>query len=231
STEPTLREDGTLTTLGEYVGRMKDGQEAIYFIAGDNRDVLLSSPHLEAFQAKGYEVLLLTDPVDEIWANGDIEYQGRRLRSVARGVVELGSEDERKATEAQREEGEKEFAAVITAIKELLSDRVSEVRLSNRLTNSPVCLVSGENDMSPQMAKIFRAMGQEAPKTKRIMELNPEHPILQKLKAVVASGDSSETIGQYAELLYGQAMLAEGAVPDEPARFSRLIADLMVKAN
>jgi molecular chaperone HtpG len=218
----------TLTTLGEYVGRMKEGQDAIYFITGDNRDVLLKSPHLEAFLAKGYEVLLLSDPVDEIWAGNDIEYQGRKLRSVARGTVELGSEAERRIEEEKLAEGRKEFGEVLSAIQEHLKDHVSEVRLSTRLTSSAVCLVSGEHDMSPQMAKLFRAMGQAAPQTKRIMELNAEHPLLRTLQSIVASGGEGGKLGQYAELLYGQALLAEGAVPEDPVRFSRLVADLMV---
>jgi molecular chaperone HtpG len=231
STEPTHQSEGTLTTLGEYVHRMKEGQEAIYFISGDNRDVLLKSPHLEAFSAKGYEVLLLSDPVDEIWANGEIEYQGRKLRSVTRGAAEIGSEEERKAEEAKREEGQREFGAVLTAIGEHLKENVSEVRLSNRLTSSAVCLVSGEHDMSPQMAKLFRAMGQDAPKSKRIMELNPDHPLLRTLQSIVASRSGDPIVGEYAELLYGQALLAEGSIPDDPARFSRLVAELMVKAG
>lgn len=230
TTEPTLRAEATLSTLGEYLGRMKEGQEAIYYISGDNRDVLLKSPHLEAFEARGYEVLLLSDPVDEIWAGGgEIEFQGHKLRSVSRGAVELGSEEERKAEETKREKGQREFGPVLAALQEKLAEHVSEVRLSNRLRSSAVCLVSGEHDMSPQMAKIFRAMGQEAPKSKRIMEFNPEHPILRTLQALVAGGDAK--IAEYAELLYGQAMLAEGAVPEDPARFSKLVADLMVSAS
>ena len=231
TTDPALRADAKLTTLGEYVARMKEGQEAIYFISGDNRDVLLQSPHLEAFDAKGYEVLLLSDPVDEIWANGEIEYQGRRFRSIARGAVDLGSEEERKADEAKREEGAREYADVLGALQKQLDENVSEVRLSSRLRSSAVCLVSGEHDMSPQMAKLFRAMGQEAPKSKRIMELNPDHPILRTLQSIVGAEGAEATLADYAELLYGQALLAEGVVPDDPVRFSRLVADLMVKAG
>lgn len=231
STDEALRAEGRLTTLGEYVGRMKEGQDAIYFISGDNRDVLQSSPHLEAFNAKGYEVLLLSDPVDEIWANNEITYQGRSLRSVARGAVELGSEEERRQTDAKRQEAERELGPVLAAIKEHLSESVSEVRLSSRLTSSAVVLVSGEHDMSPQMAKIFRAMGQEAPPTKRIMELNADHPVLATLQQIVAADAGSPRVGEFAELLHGQALLAEGSVPPDPARFSRLVADLMVKAG
>lgn len=231
STDPARVADGTLSTLGEYVGRMNESQSAIYFISGDNRDVLLSSPHLEAFQAKGYEVLLLTDPVDEIWANGDVVFRGHPLKSIARSGVDLGTDDERKESEARREQSERDFAAVLATIREHLSESISEVRLSNRLTSSAVCLVSGEHDMSPQMAKIFRAMGQDAPKTKRIMELNPAHPVLEKLRSLVEAASDPDTIASYADLLYGQALLAEGAVPEDPARFSRLVADLMVKAG
>ena len=221
---------GELTSLNDYAGRMKEGQKEIYYITGESRDVLEQSPHLEAFAAKGYEVLILTDPVDEIWTSGDLKYQEKPLKSAARTAAELGSEEERKEAESKRQEGLRQYGAVLMALQEQLEDRVKEVRLSNRLTTSAVCLVADEHSVSPQLEKIMRAMGQEVPKSQRILELNPEHPLLAKLHETFERERNSAALGDYADLLYGQALLAEGSVPSDPARFSRLVADLMVKA-
>ncbi len=128
------------TTLAEYVERMKDGQEQIFYATGQSREQLLKSPHLEAFRAKGYEVLLLTDPVDEIWVGSVPEFDGKPLQSVAKGEVDLGSEEEK--SEAEREEQVKEFAELLAWLKETLGDHVAEVRLSTRLTESPACLIT-----------------------------------------------------------------------------------------
>ena len=134
--------DEELTTLAEYVERMKDGQEQIFYATGESREQLLKSPHLEAFKAKGYEVLLLTDPVDEIWVGSVTEFDGKPLQSVAKGEVDLDSEDEKAAHEAERQEQERDFADLLTWLKETLSDHVKEVRLSTRLTESPACLIT-----------------------------------------------------------------------------------------
>jgi molecular chaperone HtpG len=210
---------------------MKEGQDAIYYIAGDNRDVLIASPHLEAFTERGIEVLLLTDPVDEIWTTSGVEFQGKALRSVARADVSVAGDAEKGEEHAKREELSREFADLLSSLQARLDDRVREVRLSSRLKTSPVVLVTGEHDLSPQMAKIFKAMGQEAPASKRVMELNPDHPIAQRLLETHRKDPNDPLIGDYAELLFGQAMLSEGAIPDDPSRLSRLIAELMTKAH
>jgi molecular chaperone HtpG len=219
-----------LTSLKEYIARMKEGQENIYYITGDDRMVLENSPHLEAFRQKGYEVLLLADPVDGIWTTTDAEFDGRAFRSAARGMVELGTEEEKREAEEKRSEGQREFGAVLMAIQENLNDRIKEVRLSSRLTSSAVCLVADEHDLSPQMERLMRAMGQEVPHAKPIMELNPDHPLLARMQALYQKDALSRILADYAELLYGQAALAEGMQVPDPARFSRLVADLMVKA-
>lgn len=218
------------TTLPEYVERMKEGQEQIFYATGESREQLLKSPHLEAFRAKGYEVLLLTDPVDEIWVGSVPEFDSKRLQSVAKGEVDLDSEDEK--SQAEREEQQKEFADLLAWLKETLSDHVSEVRLSKRLTDSPACLITPTFGMTPALARMYRASGQAVPMGKRILELNPTHPLVIGLQhAHQAGGDDTQMrrLAETAELLYGTALLAEGDVPDDPAKFAELLTDRLVR--
>ena len=149
--------DEELTTLAEYVERMKDGQEHIFYATGGSREQLLKSPHLEAFKAKGYEVLLLTDPVDEIWVGSVTEFDGKPLQSVAKGEVDLDSKDEKAAHEAERQEQERDFADLLTWLKETLSDHVKEARLSTRLTESPTSLITDTFGITPALARMYRA--------------------------------------------------------------------------
>ncbi|HOE65564.1 MAG TPA: molecular chaperone HtpG [Candidatus Hydrogenedentes bacterium] len=220
--------DASLTSLEDYVARMKSDQDAIYYITGESQSALENSPHIEAFRDKGYEVLLLSDPVDEIWVQSASVYKGKSLKSVGRGAVELGSEDERKAAEETRKETEQSYGALLDALKEALKDHVKDVRLSGRLTTSAACLVTGEGDLSPQLEQILRAANQSVPGTKRILELNPGHPVLPKLRALHEQETAADRLADYAELLYGQALLAEGAIPPNPSRFAKLVADMMV---
>jgi molecular chaperone HtpG len=220
----------TLTGLTSYVERMKDGQDAIYYMTGETRQAVENSPHLEAFKDKNIEVLILTDPVDEIWIQSVFDFDGKPLKSVGKGDVELGTEDERKQQEEARKEKEKTYESLLECLKDKLSDNVKEVRLSNRLKQSASCLVGGEGDLSPQLEQMLKAMNQPVPTSKRILELNPEHPVLQKLQQVYSTNKEAPELGQYAQLLYGQAVLAEGGQLADPAQFSRLVAELMVKA-
>jgi molecular chaperone HtpG len=218
------------TTLTEYVERMKDGQEQIFYATGESREQLLKSPHLEAFKAKGYEVLLLTDPVDEIWVGSVTEFDGKPLQSVARGEIDLESEDEK--SEAEREEQQKDFADLLAWLKETLSDHVAEVRLSKRLTESPACLITPTFGMTPALVRMYRASGQAVPAGKRILELNPKHPLVTGMQqAQKAGGDDAQMVrlAETAELLYGAALLAEGGVPDDPAKFAGLLADRLTR--
>ena len=219
-----------LTTIADYIGRMKEGQSDIYYITGEDASVLASSPHLEAFVARGYEVLLLTDPIDELWTTSQPDIDGRKLSSVTRSGVDLGSEEEKKEAEEKKRESMAQHGAVLMAIKEALGDKVKEVRLSDRLTSSAACLTTDQGELSPQLERLMRAMGQDAPETKRVMELNPSHAVLRKLQEIYDRDSASPLLDEYAELLYGQALLAEGGQLHDPARFSRLVADLMVKA-
>jgi molecular chaperone HtpG len=217
------------TTLADYVGRMKEGQEQIFYATGGTRQQILSSPHMEAFKAKEYEVLLFTDPVDEIWVQTVTEFDGKPLQSVAKGEVDLDSEEEKSAHEAERQEQEKEFAELLTWLKETLSEHVKEVRLSTRLTESPVCLITDAFGITPALAAIYRASGQDIPASKRILELNPNHPLVTGLRQAHHDRSDDPTVAETAELLYGTALLAEGGAPDDPARFAELVADRLAR--
>jgi molecular chaperone HtpG len=222
--------DEEATTLAEYVGRMKDGQEQIFYATGETRQQILKSPHLEAFKAKGYEVLLLTDPVDEVWVGNVTEFDGKPLQSVAKGEVDLGSEEDK--SEAEREEQQKDFAGLLTWLQETLSDHVKEVRLSARLTESPACLITDAFGMTPALARLYRASGQAVPVSKRILELNPDHPLITGLRQAHKKADDDAALtelAETAELLYGTALLAEGGALEDPARFAELLADRLAR--
>lgn len=219
--------DDEPTTLAQYVERMKDGQEQIFYATGQSREQLLKSPHLEAFRAKGYEVLLLTDPVDEIWVGSVPEFDGKPLQSVARGEVDLDSDDDK--SDAEREEQQKEFAELLDWLKETLSEHVSEARLSTRLTDSPACLITPTFGITPALARMYRASGQTVPVTKRILELNPKHPLVAGLRQAHKNSGDKAALNDTAELLYGTALLAEGDLPDDPAKFAGLIAERLAR--
>ncbi len=221
-----------LVSLKTYIERMPEGQEAIYYITGESQARLKASPHLEAFRERDYEVLLLSDPVDEVWTQHVPDYEGKPIKAVGKGEVDLGapSETEKEEAEKERAEKTKDYAALLDTIKSALDEHVKEVRLSGRLTESPACLVLDEHDISPQMEKMLRMMGQDVPATKRILELNPKHPMLEKLKALQDQDSAADTLKSYAELLYGQAVLAEGGQAPDPAALSKHIAELMLKA-
>lgn len=176
-------------------------------------------------------MLLLVDPVDEIWTTSIPEFQGKKIRSVAKGDVELPATEDSEKSQEERKEKAREYGALLTTIQEKLQEDVKEVRLSNRLRSSAVCLVADENDVTPQFERMLRAMGQEVPKSKRILELNPEHPLLGTMQDILTRNLTDPRLNDYIELLYGQALLSEGAQLPDPGKFSRLVADLMVKAG
>jgi molecular chaperone HtpG len=217
------------TTLASYVERMKEGQEQIFYATGQSREQILKSPHLEAFKAKGYEVLLLTDPVDEVWVGSVPEFDGKTLQSVARGEVDLDSDDERAAHEDERQEQQRDFADLLTWLKEVLAEHVKDVRLSTRLTDSPACLITDNFGITPALARMYRASGQTVPVGKRILEVNPEHPLVSGLRRAQENRADDASLDETAELLYGTALLAEGDVPDDPARFAGLLADRLAR--
>ncbi|MET0316659.1 MAG: molecular chaperone HtpG, partial [Rhodococcus fascians] len=212
------------TTLADYVGRMKDGQDQIFYATGESRQLLERSPHLEAFKAKGYEVLLLTDPVDEVWVESVPEFDGKSLQSVAKGEVDLGASED-----GDDDAAKGDFAELLTWLQETLDEHVKEVRLSTRLTSSPACLITDTFGITPQLARMYRASGQEVPVGKRILELNPDHALVTGLRQALAESSEREGLPETAELLYGTALLAEGGALDDPARFAALLADRLAR--
>ncbi|UFS94641.1 molecular chaperone HtpG [Nocardia huaxiensis] len=224
--------ESELTSLAEYVERMPDGQSAIYYMTGESRQQIENSPHMEAFQAKGLEVLVLTDPVDEMWVGSVPEFDGKPFQSIAKGEVDLETEDEKKESEALREQQEKDFAELLTWMQETLDASVKEVRLTARLTTSPACIVGDVFDFTPMLERMYRASGQVLPETKRILELNPTHPLVTGLRDEFAKQRDAEDKGalaETAELLYGTAVLAEGGELKDPAHFARILADRLTR--
>ncbi|WP_030147155.1 MULTISPECIES: molecular chaperone HtpG [unclassified Streptomyces] len=212
------------TTLAQYVERMKDGQDDIYYITGESRESIENSPHMEAFRDKGVEVLLLTDAVDEVWVDAVGEYEGKKLRSVAKGEIDLDGKDDEKA-DGEREKQAEEYAGLLGWMREQLDEDIKEVRLSARLTVSPACVVSDAHDLTPALENMYRAMGQEVPRTKRILELNPDHLLVKGLNQAYKEREDRSGLVESAELLHTLAVLAEGGRPKDPARFVKLVAD------
>jgi molecular chaperone HtpG len=228
--ESSTSERGKLVSLSEYVERMKEGQEAIYYLTCASVEQGRKSPHLEAFRDKGVEVLFFTDAVDEIWLQERPEYQGKKFHAVVQGDIQLGTEEEKKQAEEAKQQQQTELGDLLLSVRAALQDHVKEVRLSSRLTSSPACLVTGDDDLTPQMERLMRATGQNLPKIKRVLEVNPNHPVIARMRSMHEKSSTDPELQSYARLLYGQAILSEGGELDEPAEFARLIAELMVKA-
>ena len=223
-------EDDGLVSLSEVVDRLGDDADAIWFMSGPSFEAIRNSPHLEAFKSKKIPVLLLTDPIDDIWLDRGLKFRDLPFRSVAKGDVDLPKDGDETAQKEERDQAEQSFKDVLTAVRVRLQDDIQEVRLSDRLTDSAVCLVADANALNPQMERLMRQMGQDIPKQKRILELNPKHAVMEKMKTMVAENDTDPALQDYADLLYGQALLAEGGQLEDPARFSQLVAKLMVGA-
>ncbi|GHH84584.1 chaperone protein HtpG [Streptomyces sulfonofaciens] len=221
----TTRDKDEQTTLQQYVSRMQEGQQHIYFMTGESRAAIENSPHMEAFREKGLEVLLLTDPVDEVWVEAVPEFDGKQLRSIAKGEADLDTGDEEDGARAEREKRQQEYAELLSWMTKQLADEVKEVRLSSRLTVSPACIVSDTHDVTPALQSMYRAMGQEVPHIKRILELNPQHALVEGLRRAQAERPEDASLVETAELVYGMALLAEGGELSDPARFTKLVAD------
>ncbi len=220
----STHEDGEAVTLKRYVERMPEGQDDIYYITGESRETVDNSPHMEAFRERGIEVLLLTDPVDEVWADAVGEFEGKRLRSVAKGEIDLDAREDDRSEDEQKQQAEA-YAGLLGWMRERLDDDVKEVRLSTRLTRSPACLVADADDLTPALENMYRAMGQEVPHSRRILELNPDHALVKGLNEAYAEREDRSELADTAELLYTLAVVAEGGRPKDPARFVRLTAD------
>ncbi|GGQ55421.1 molecular chaperone HtpG [Streptomyces althioticus] len=220
----STHEDGDAVTLKQYVERLPEGQDDIYYITGESREAIDNSPHMEAFRERGIEVLLLTDPVDEVWVDAVGEFEGKRLRSVAKGEIDLDAREDDKSEDEQKQQAEA-YAGLLGWMRERLDDDVKEVRLSTRLTRSPACLVADADDLTPALENMYRAMGQEVPHSKRVLELNPDHALVKGLNEAYTEREDRSELADTAELLYALAVVAEGGRPKDPARFVRLTAD------
>ncbi len=213
-----------IVSLADYLGRMKEGQDKIYYITADSFNAAKNSPHLEVFRKKGIEVLLLTDRVDEWVVSNLFEFQGKQLASVAKGGLDLGKlEDEAEKKEQENVAGE--FKELTDKIKASLADRVKEVRVTHRLTESPACLVADEHDMSANLARLLKSAGQQAPKSQPILEINPKHPVVLRLKV------EEKRFDDWASVLFDQALLAEGGQLDDPASFVKRVNQLMLEMS
>jgi len=213
-------------TLEDYVSRMKDEQDEIFYVTAETFASAKNSPHLEVFRKKGIEVLLLTDRVDEWLVNGLQEFDGKKLQSVAKGELDLSkfdSEEDKK----EYEEVEKEAASVIKHLKEVLGDKVEEVRVSHRLTSSPSCIVLNEQDMALYMQNLMKQAGHDMPSNKPVLEINPTHPLIERMQAET----DDEQFADWAAILFDQALLAEGAQLEDPAGFVSKLNKLMLKMS
>jgi molecular chaperone HtpG len=210
-------------SFADYIGRMKEGQESIYYITADSFAAAQHSPHLEIFRKKGIEVLLMSDKVDE-WLLGSLtEFEGKKLQSIAKGDLDLGKLEDESEKEAQKKV-EEEAKDLIERLQKALGEHVKEVRVTHRLTDSPACLVAGEHDLSGNLARILKASGQSAPESKPILEVNPRHRLVERLK----TEKDDAKFDDYTHVLFDQALLAEGGQLDDPASFVRRINELLV---
>jgi molecular chaperone HtpG len=211
--------DAVAVSLADYKARMKDGQKAIYYITADTLAAAKSSPQLEIFRKKGIEVLLMADRVDE-WALSHLhEFDGTPLQSVAKGAVDLGKlqdDEEKKAAE----EAAETFKPLLDKLKEALKDKAADVRVTTRLVDSPACLVVQDGGMSTQLARMLKQAGQPVPETKPVLEVNAQHPLVMKL-------EGSAHFDDLANVLFDQALLAEGGMPEDPAAYVRRVNALL----
>ena len=213
-------------SLKAYIGRMKPEQDKVYYVAAENYHMAANSPHLEIFKKKGLEVVLLHDRVDEWLVSHLAEFDGKQFQDVAKGELDLGDMEDTEEKEHQ-EETEKEFEGLVGKISKLLEENVAEVRMTHRLTESPACLVVSEDDMGMQMRRMLESAGQAVPDNKRIFELNPDHPLVQKLN----DESDGDRFNDLARVLYDQAQLAEGSQLDEPATYVARLNKLLLELS
>ena len=208
-------------SLDDYIGRMQDGQDKIYYIAADSHSAAKNSPHLEIFRKKGIEVLLLSDRVDEWLTSHLMEFEGKKLQSVAKGELDLGTDEEsEKELEAKAKSAEK----LLKRMKKALQEKAEDVRVTNRLTDSPACIVLNEQDMAMHMQRLLKEAGHEMPSSKPILEINPDHPIVKKLD----TEKSKKKFADWSDILFDQALLAEGGQLDDPAGFVAKLNEMLV---
>jgi molecular chaperone HtpG len=224
---------GDLVSLKDYVGRMQEGQEAIYYITGDDQATLETSPQLEGFRARGVEVLLLSDPVDDFWLSAVFEYDGHDLTSATRGSTDLsniGEEPDKDGDEAVEPAGDTEIATLIALVKQTLGEAVKDVRTTDRLTDSAVCLVADDGDMDMRLERMLKAHKQLNTDSLRILEINPKHDLIKNMAGAATKGGAADDLADLALLLLDQACIIEGETLPDTAAFSRRMAMVMAKA-
>jgi molecular chaperone HtpG len=220
----TTRSEGKWVRLKDYVARMKPDQKAIYYITGDNPTALGNSPHLEALKDKDYEVLLMTDPVDEWVVQSLPEFEEKPLKSAEKGDLDLGGDD------AAEKKDDETYQSLFGYIKSNLQEKIKEVKASSHLTESVACLSGDAYDMSAYMQKLLKASGGVAPESKRTLELNTRHPVIERINAMYEKDRDDPTLKEYSELLLDMAIIGEGGKLDDPARFNRMVGTLMSSA-
>ena len=213
-------------SLDQYIERMAEKQEKIYYITADSYAAALHSPHLEVFRKKGVEVLLLTDRVDEWLISHLTDYKEKHLQSVARGQLDLDDLED-KETKEELEKAAEQHKGLVERVAAVLGDGVKEVRISHRLTESPACLVVGDYDMSANLQRVMKQLGQDAPQTKPILEVNPTHPLVLKMDQEA----DEDVFGDLARILFDQATLAEGGQLEDPAAFVHRLNKLMLNLS
>ena len=219
-----------LVSLDDYIGRMKEGQDAIFYITGDDIDTLRRSPQLEGFKARGVEVLLLTDPVDEFWIPSVAEYKEKKFKSVTRGGADLSRiKAENEQEKPEDKPAENDLGSLLAALKLTLADAVKDVRVSERLTDSPVCLVADEGDMDMHLERLLKQHRQLDTSAQRILEVNPTHPLIRRLTDLASKGGISAGLEDVAWLLLDQARIVEGEQIPDPAAFARRLAVMLEK--
>jgi molecular chaperone HtpG len=218
----TKTEKDKYRSIPEYVNGMKEGQEEIYYITGSSLDETLGSPYLEAFKEKDYEVLIMLEDIDDVIMSS-FEYKGKKFKSAIKGDVTLD-----KSEKEEKEKAGKKYRKLLDLIQDRLDD-VKEVRLSGRLKDSACCLVGDEGEMDLQMENLLKSMGQEVPERKRILEINPSHPIFEAMNKIFKEDRKSKVLADYTDLLYNQALLLEGSKPKDSAAFAKAISRLMVE--
>ena len=226
--ESMKNEPGKLISLKEYSDAMPKEQKDIYYIVGESRNIIENSPHLEMFKAKGFDVIFMTEPIDEFVVMNTFKYGEKGMRAVGKGEIDLDTEEEKKQNKEKEEQAKKEYSSLLEFIQKKLDENVSEARFSKRLTDSACCLVGGAYDQSPYMERIMKAMNQNTPKAKRVLELNQNHPLVSAMKKLYDLSSNDPKLGEFAELLYDQALLAEGSPISNPMRFAKRVANLMV---
>jgi len=217
----STRSEGKWISLDDYVKNMQVDQKEIYYITGDNMTALLNSPHLEKLKEKDYEVLLMTDPVDEWAVQSLTEYDGKPLKSAEKGDLEIDKIDEKK---------KEKFNALFGFIKSTLEDKVKEVKPSSRLKDSISCLSGDTYDMSAYMEKLLKASGQAPPDVKRVLELNMDHPVTEKIKSLFENDRDNPRLKDYSRLLFDIAVISEGGKIENPSEFSKMIGELLAGA-